>query len=124
MDNFNLHSFFKQQYLTEALEYGDLAKSHTAELERISSNNPSVSMGSYGGDRPDSDPLKGKGYGSLSFIVSNELSNDEWNNALNWVKSKGYEIVSDSNYYEKEYDNDRMYYPKIKFQFNTEDIKL
>jgi hypothetical protein len=124
MDNFNLHSFFKQQYLTEAFEYGDLAKSHTAELEKISNNNPSVSMGSYGGDRPDSDSLKGKGYGSLSFIVRNELSNDEWNNALNWVKSKGYEVVSDSNYYEKEYDNDRMYYPKIKFQFNTEDIKL
>ena len=124
MDNFNLHGFFRKQYLTEAFEYRDLAKSHTAELEKISNNNPSISMGAYGEGRPDSDPLKGKGYGSLSFIVRNELTSNEWDEALNWVKSKGYEIVSDSNYYETEYDNDRIYYPKIKFQFNTEDIKL
>tara|TARA_R110000744_G_scaffold3064_2_gene11971 strand:+ start:1263 stop:1658 length:396 start_codon:yes stop_codon:yes gene_type:complete len=131
MQEFNITRWFKNQYLAEAninedFNYGDLAKSHTAELIKISkNNNPSVRMNTYDdGDREDSDPLKGRGHGSISFGVSNELSSDDWGVALDWVKSKGYEITSDNNYYEKEYDNDRIYTPKIKFEFDTEDIKL
>jgi|TARA_R110000787_G_scaffold812_1_gene2936 hypothetical protein len=128
MAEFNLSTWFKKSYLSEAkieesFEYNNLAKSHTSELEKISDNNPSVSMGDYG-DREDSDPLKGKGWGSLSFIVRGELSDNEWSEALDWVKSKGYKITSDTNWYERDIDDDRAWYPKIKFEFNTEDIKL
>ena len=75
----------------------------------------------YSGDRPDSDPLKGKGYGDITFRVRGELSDQEWNKALKWVKDKGWEVTSESNFYDYE-PGERYWYPKIKFQFNVADF--
>ena len=44
---------------------------------------------------------------------------DEFKKALDWVKSKGFEVKSQSNEYEVEFDGDRAYYPKIKFHFDA-----
>ena len=133
MDNFDTTKWFKKQYLIEADlegsqlneygEYRDIANKHQAEAERLFSDSARISMGDYG-EREDTDPLKGKGWGKLSFIERNEIHPDVWDKVLNWVKSKGFEIDSEQNYYEMEYDGDRAWYPNIKFQFNTEDIKL
>tara|TARA_R110001606_G_C15389755_1_gene651387 strand:+ start:1904 stop:3523 length:1620 start_codon:yes stop_codon:yes gene_type:complete len=126
MDNFNIHSFFKKQYLNEAEDDNirndikSLEKEYKLELEKeFNSYSPSISMGFYGNDRPDEDKYKGKGYGSIGFYVKEELSDEDWKKALDWVKSKGYDIVSDSNYYEKDIDDDRAWYPKIKFEFDA-----
>ena len=113
----------KENMINEYGEYNDVAKKLQAEAERLFNDSARISMGDYG-EREDSDPLKGKGYGKLSFIEKNDVSPDVWDKVINWVKSKGYEITDESNYYEREYDNDRSWYPNIKFQFNIEDIKL
>ena len=128
--NFNpfmeaLHSSLgiKENAINEYGEYNGIAKKLQAEAERLFNDSARISMGDYG-EREDSDPLKGKGYGKLSFVETNDVPPDVWDKVLDWVKSKGYEIKDESNYYEREYDNDRSWYPNIKFQFNTEDIKL
>ena len=44
--------------------------------------------------------------------------------SIKWLKSKGFDIKSESNYYELEYDGDRAYYPKIKFEFDIDKTEL
>ena len=114
MSEFNLSKWFKKSYLLESSmdEYNNLAKSHTSELEKIFNDvylNPHISMGPYG-------------TGDLTFRIKDELSEDDWNKAIRWVKDQGYEIESESNYYEVDIDDDRAWYPKIKFKFNSENI--
>ena len=134
MDNFNLHKYYTNSYIREAMgdddmvrdKIKDLEKQHEPEIKsKFKNYRPFISMGYYGSDnRPDNDRYKGKGYGTLDFIIRDELPDNVWKDALNWVKSKGYEVVSDSNYYEIEFDGDRAYYPKIKFEFIAKDILL
>jgi len=103
-------------------EYKDASSKLNQELKSAFSEfNPYISLGMYAGGRPDSDPLKGKGYGEISFIHKNTLPDQTWSKVLNWVKSKGWEITSESNFYDFE-DGERDYYPKVKFQFNVADF--
>tara|TARA_R110000751_G_scaffold11771_5_gene40949 strand:+ start:14345 stop:14902 length:558 start_codon:yes stop_codon:yes gene_type:complete len=130
MDNFNITKWNRNRYLKESQidEYGEY-RSREIELgkeldSQFHDYNPSISLGTYGDDRPDTDPLKGKGYGSIGFIIKDELLPNDWNKALKWIKDKGFDIESESNYYEMEYDGDRAWYPKIKFQFNVADFPI
>ena len=79
-------------------------------------NRVSVSTGDYAGGRPDSDPLKGKSYGKVTFLQKQELEDDDWSKVTNYLKSLGFEIVEDSNFYDFE-PGERDYYPTIKFHF-------
>jgi|MDSV01.1.fsa_nt_gb hypothetical protein len=127
MDNFNLHRFFKNQYLTEGRDwdrYKDVEKKLKKELDsKFGDYRPFISLGYYA-DRDDNDPLKGKGYGDVSFVVREDLPDSDWKKALAWVKSKGFDIKSESNYYELEWDNDRAWYPKIKFEFDVDKFDI
>jgi len=130
MDNFNITKWNRNRYLNEGQidEYGEY-RSREIELgkeldSQFNDYNPNISLQMYSGDRPDSDPLKGKGFGSITFSVREELDPNDWNKALKWVESKGFEIESESNWYEMEYDGDRAWYPKIKFQFNVADFPI
>jgi len=128
MDNFNITKWNRNRYLSEGKideygEYDSKAKDLTIDIKKILAKySPYVSMGMYSGDRPDSDPLKDKGYGSISFR-SYELPDDDWNKALKWVESNGFEVTSDSNYYEED-PGERYYYPKIKFEFDVADFPI
>ena len=130
MDNFNITKWNRDRYLKESKieEYGEY-KSQEIDLKKeldseFSNYRPFISLGTYGSDRPDTDPLKGKGYGDITFSVREELSDNDWDKALKWVKSKGFEIKSESNWYEMDIDDDRAWYPKIKFQFNIADFPM
>ena len=130
MDNFNITKWNRDRYLNESKieEYGEY-KSQEVDLKKeldsqFGDYRPFISLGTYGEDRPDTDPLKGKGFGSITFSVREELDPNDWNKALKWVESKGFEIESESNYYEMEYDGDRAWFPKIKFQFNISDFPI
>jgi len=102
-------------------EYKDAQDELNKELSKeFSSARPYISLGMYAGGRPDSDPLKDKGYGDITFRINGELSDQEWNKALKWVESKGWEVTDESNWYDYE-PGERYWYPKIKFQFNTVD---
>lgn len=79
---------------------------------------PSVKMGDYSTGRPEDDPLKDKGYGSVRFFVKSEFDKDEWSKILDFVKSKGFEIRQESNYYDIE-PGEREWFPKIDFNFNS-----
>ena len=108
-------------YLNEYGEYKSQEEKFKQELDSMFKDyRPFISLGKYAGERPDSDPLKGKGFGSLDFVVPRELPPNEFTKALDWVKSKGFEVKSQSNEYEVEYDGDRAYYPKIKFHFDVD----
>ena len=130
MDNFDITKWNKNRYLNELKlneygEYKEQEKSLGQELDKILGNyNPSISLGMYSGDRPDSDPLKGRGFGSIQFTIKEDLLPNDWDKALKWVEDKGFDIESESNYYEMEWDGDRAWYPKIKFQFNVEDFPI
>ena len=78
-------------------------------------------MGKYAGNRPDSDPLKDKGYGTITFKTNSEFEDGEWAKVLNFVKSKGFEITDESNYYDFE-PGEREWFPKIDFTFNATNI--
>jgi len=130
MDNFNITKWNRDRYLNEGKieEYGEY-KSQEVDLKKeldsqFGDYRPNISLGMYSGDRPDTDPLKGKGFGSITFSVREELDPNDWNKALKWVESKGFEIESESNWYEMEYDGDRAWFPKIKFQFNVADFPV
>ena len=108
-------------YLNEYGEYKSQEEKFKQELDSMFKDyRPFISLGKYAGERPDSDPLKGKGFGSLDFVVPRELPPDEFKKALDWVKSKGFEVKSQSNEYEVEFDGDRAYYPKINFHFDAD----
>ena len=130
MDNFNITKWNRTRYLKESKieEYGEY-KSQEVNLKKeldsqFGNYRPFISLGMYGGDRPDTDPLKGKGFGSITFSVREELDPNDWNKALKWVEDKGFEIESESNWYEMDIDDDRAWYPKIKFQFNIADFPM
>jgi len=110
--------------LNELFEYEDLEQKFTSELERLnSSHRIVVKMGMYDprNDRPDNDPLKGKGYGKISFRGNSEVADGSFEKASAWVKSKGFEIESEFNFYEHE-PGEKRTYPSIKFLFNVEDV--
>jgi hypothetical protein len=75
-----------------------------------------VSLGDYAGGRSDDDPLKDMSFGSITFLVNSDFEKGVWNKILDYVKSLGYDIQSDSNYFEED-PGERYYYPKIKFHF-------
>lgn len=102
--------------------YKDLGKQLEKTIKSLpGGNNAFVSMGHYTEDRPDSDPKKGKGYGSITFSQQGELQDADWNKILQYLKSQNFEITSESNYYDFE-PGEREWFPKIKFEFNTSEI--
>jgi len=110
--------------LNELFEYKDLEQKFKSELEQLkSSHNISITMGMYDSrnDRPDNDPLKGKGYGKISFMGGSEVFDGSFEKVINWIEKKGFEITSESNYYEHD-PGERSFYPSIKFHFNVEDV--
>ena len=110
--------------LNELFEYKDLEQKFKSELEQLnSSHNISIKMGMYDprNDRPDNDPLKGKGYGKISFIGNSEVFDGSFEKVINWVKQKGFEIEEKSNYYEHD-PGERRFYPSIKFLFDVKDV--
>mgnify|MGYP000081137563 FL=1 len=102
-------------------------KSQIEALERELNQEyrPYVSMGAYHQPRPDSDPLKNKGFGSVTFLHKDELPENEFSKAIASVSSKGYEVDEEqsTNYYENE-PGERDYFPKIKFTFNLDVPKV
>jgi len=128
MDNFNIHKYYRDQYLAEDKsinesfdfkKYDKLVDKLKKELKsKIGDYNTSISMRDYSQDRDDSDPLKGKGFGSIDFYYRNDLPQNDFNKAIKFVKDKGFDIESESNYYEIEYDGDRAFFPRIKFNFD------
>jgi hypothetical protein len=81
--------------------------------------NAYISMRDYSQEgRSEGDKYLGKGFGDIHFIYKDELPNDDWQKSIKFLKDKGYEITSDSNYYEVEWDNDRAWHPRIKFEFD------
>ena len=77
-------------------------------------------MGNYSGDREENDPLKGMSFGKITFMTRNDFEDSTWNKILEYVKSLGYEVTSESNYFEED-PGERYYYPTIKFQFKTDE---
>lgn len=77
-----------------------------------------VSMGDYAGGRPDNDPLKDMSYGKVTFRTLDEFEDEHWEDIKKYINSRGYDIVSDSNYADTE-PGERYYYPTIKFHFKT-----
>jgi len=103
-------------------EYKDAQDELNKELSKeFGGVNPYISLGMYAGGRPDSDPLKGKGFGDITFRVRGDLFDQDWKKALKWVESKGWEVTDESNWYDYE-PGERHWYPKIKFQFNVADF--
>ena len=104
-------------------EYGEF-RQHENELEaKVKSAltqdyHLSVSIGAYSGGRSDDDPLKDKGFGSLSFIEKKDIPEDEFKKAIDVINSSGYEvdIKQSTRFYDYE-PGERDYYPKIKFGF-------
>ena len=68
-----------------------------------------VSMGQY--------YEKDRGYGKVSFKTNDQLAPAEWNSIKNFLQAKGFEITQESNWADQ--DEDRYYYPDIKFEFNV-----
>jgi|TARA_R110001599_G_scaffold59262_1_gene164365 hypothetical protein len=53
--------------------------------------------------------------GEITFRMKGEFPDSEWNEILNLVKSKGFEITRDSNYYDIE-PGEREWFPRIDFK--------
>jgi hypothetical protein len=107
--------------LNELFEYKDLENKLGAELESLVPVDTSINMGMYSGDRPDSDPLKGKGYGKITFLEYGDIMGGSFEKVVDWVKSINFEITSENNFYYHE-PGEKHNYPFIKFHFNVEDV--
>jgi hypothetical protein len=64
----------------------------------------------------DKGPKREKGFGEVRFRIKNAIDPTAFEQVKNLLKAKGYEITSDSNWYDE--DEDRMWYPTIKFEFD------
>ena len=53
--------------------------------------------------------------GEITFRMKGEFPDSEWNEILNLVKSKGFEVTRDSNYYDIE-PGEREWFPRIDFK--------
>ena len=80
-----------------------------------------VSLGKYSGGRSDSDPLKDKSFGKITFMVRSEFEDSTWNKIVDFVKSKGFEVTQDANYYDIE-PGEREWFPSINFNFNQSNL--
>ena len=98
------------------LKYKEEAEKLEKELkDTYNRDDIHVDMGAYSGGRADDDKLKDKGYGKVTFHTQEELAPAEWKNLKNYLEAKNFEITSESNWYET--DDDRIYYPSLKFEF-------
>lgn len=52
--------------------------------------------------------------GEITFRMRGEFPDNEWDKILDLIKSKGFEITQDSNWYDIE-PGEREWFPKIKF---------
>lgn len=68
-----------------------------------------VSMGQY--------YEKDRGFGKVTYLVRDEIDPAEWKNMKNYLLAKGFEITQESNWYDE--DDDRRWYPDIKFEFDV-----
>ena len=53
--------------------------------------------------------------GNITFRMKGEFPDSEWDKIVNLVKSKGFEVISDSNYYDIE-PGEREWFPRIDFK--------
>ena len=97
-----LENRFDQQ--AKKLE-GELRDAHNQD-------NIVVSMGYFSEDGPKAS----KGFGKVTFQQKEEVDPSDWKNLKNFLRAKGFEIESDSNYYDN--DEDRHFFPNVKFEFN------
>ena len=92
MDNFNLHKYYRKKYMAESHDYkryDNLEKELRKELDsKFGDHRPTIHLGYYSEDRPDTDPYKGKGHGDISFLVRDELNDRDWKKVLDWVKNE------------------------------------
>jgi hypothetical protein len=117
-DTFDIHAWNHKRYLNEDIfEFNSLEQDIEKEMSKHGGN-PSVSINKYAGDREDSDPLKGKGFGTITYRTRGEFEDRDWNELISIINNKdGFEVTQDSNYYEVE-PGERIFYPSIKFNFN------
>lgn len=159
MSEFNISSWFKNQYLTEAglgsTKSQQLANSINSAMIEIDNSMSykdfaeavaSILINEYGthnfnpfmevlharlgmnesiNENMDDDLAKeidsrfgGNPYvrnGKIQFRMKNEFPDDKWDEILDLVKSKGFEIIDDSNYYDME-PKEREWFPTIKFK--------
>ena len=105
-------------------EYGAY-KSQEVEIEKELNNlfdsNASVHLGDYAGGRDDNDPLKNKSFGKITFRIRSEFEDSTWNKIVDFVKSKGFEVTQDANYYDIE-PGEREWFPSINFNFNQSNL--
>jgi len=100
--------------------YDNQANSLHSELKsKYGEFDPHVRMAEYSQDRKDDDPLKGKGFGMVDFIVKHDIPEDVFDNIKLHLKNKGYEIQSANRFFESD-PGERDYHPKINFHFNLE----
>ena len=80
----------------------------------------SINIGAYAGDRPDSDPLKGRGFGSVSFIHKDDIPEEDFSKAIDIINNSGYEvdIKQSDRFYDFE-PGERDFFPRIKFGFKV-----
>lgn len=79
-----------------------------------------VTMGAYDQDRDDSDPRKGKGFGSVTFNDRKDVDEDTFNKILAFLEViKKFEIKSKDRFFDSD-PGERDFYPKIDFNFNLE----
>lgn len=101
------------------LESKDFRKSLEDELNvNFSKYNPGLHIGMYSKDRPDDDPLKDKGFGTITFRYRDDLPQELFEKAIAIVERLGGEVTGKRNQYEAE-PGERDYYPTIKFSFSV-----
>ena len=53
--------------------------------------------------------------GNITFRMKGEFQDNTWSEILDLIKSKGFEVISDSNYYDIE-PGEREWFPRIDFK--------
>lgn len=77
---------------------------------------PFVDCGEYNQDRDENDPLRGKGYGKITFRYKDDIPEDVFEKMKKELESFGAVITNSGRHYD--YDpGERDYYPTIKFNY-------
>lgn len=116
------NEFSKEEPINEYGEYKPEEEALAKEISnKFDTGRVNVSLGKYSGGRSDSDPLKDKSFGKITFMVRSEFEDSTWGKIVDFVKSKGFEVTQDANYYDIE-PGEREWFPSINFNFNQSNL--
>jgi hypothetical protein len=62
--------------------------------------------------------------GEITIQVKGDIHPEEFSQMMQWVEAQGYEVDKEQSYPDFDYDDDRYWYPRIRFKKSISDEEM